>query len=392
MANTHGLPDTFHELQALSGDLLPAVVLSTTWPVVPASSLTLAPFPTAGYVRRGADLLYVTQPARAITLPSAAATYWLALAVDTFSAFGSYTRVPGSHYLYLAAASAPVVAGTLAFASVTVAGGVITAVTPVAAVSGNPPAWRGHLGLGSMAVQDATAVAVTGGQVVGLSALNVQGAVGINVAASGYALNVDGTAGGTRLIGPVGVGGAPDAAYVLRLYPGVTQIDGRLTLGTGSLFSTNNVQVLRYVKTTDDCLVIVPTGLDTGGGSAVLFRNVAGTIIGSISTTASATAFNTTSDRRLKVEIVALQEALAVITALRPVTFRWRADGAPGTGFVAEEVAQVVDGVTTGTPDAVDAAGEIVPMGIDMSKLLPWVVGALQALVTRVEALEARLA
>lgn len=85
-----------------------------------------------------------------------------------------------------------------------------------------------------------------------------------------------------------------------------------------------------------------------------------------------------------------LTDALATILALRPVQFTWRATGEAGIGFVADEVQAVVPTAVTGAPEAVDGAGQIVPQGLDASKLVPFLVGAVQALLQRVEALEAR--
>jgi hypothetical protein len=247
------------------------------------------------------------------------------------------------------------------------------------------------LTLGTMAQQNASAVAITGGQIVGLSALNVQGAVGINVAAGGYALHVDATVGGVRLIGPVGLGTLPDAVYLLKSGAGTIQMDGRLTMGAGSLFSVNNRLALRYPKDTEDCLVLVPTGSDAGGGSAILFRNVAGTIIGSISTNASATAYNTSSDERLKHAIATLTGALERVRALRPVAFRWNADDSPGVGFLAHELHGQMPEAVSGEPDAVHDDGSVKPQQVDHSKVVPYLVAAVQALLARVEILEAHL-
>lgn len=153
MSNLHAFPaDTTHELQAVTGDLLPPVILSTTWPTVPVSSMTLSAFATRGYVRNVTDLRYVTQPAAPVTLVGANGTYWLALYKDTSSSIAQWTRVAGTYYLWHMSAAHPGdPPGGLVFAQVTVAGGVITAVTPVAAVAGLRAAWTQVLQLGTIA-------------------------------------------------------------------------------------------------------------------------------------------------------------------------------------------------------------------------------------------------
>ena len=133
MATTHALPDTMHEVMARDGDLLPACVLSETWPGA-AGSMTLAAFATYGYCRTGTPtrLAHVNQPAAAVTLSGADGAYWLAIHADTHTAVASWTRQPGTHYLWRSSATQPVdPPGGLVFAKCTVAGSAVSAVDVV---------------------------------------------------------------------------------------------------------------------------------------------------------------------------------------------------------------------------------------------------------------------
>jgi hypothetical protein len=161
-------------------------------------------------------------------------------------------------------------------------------------------------------------------------------------------------------------------------------------VGIGTPPVTGNRLQINFFKATDVPLAFKPLDTDTGGYTMV-FQSVAGALIGSITTTASATAYNTTSDARLKEDVHPLTGALDVVRALRPITHRWRADDSPGVGFLAHEVAEVVDGVISGARDAVDDEGNIVPQMIDYSKLVPFLVGAVQTLAARVASLETQL-
>ena len=214
---------------------------------------------------------------------------------------------------------------------------------------------RGTLGLGTMATQNANAVAITGGTFQGTSSTVTTGyaaTLGVNVTAA-YPLDVNGNmrhAGGT-----IGVNEAPVAgAYVALLHDKTARYGMRLKAAVS----------------------------DTGGFHPVLFTNVADSVVGSISTTASATAYNTSSDARLKDAIEDLRGALETVMALRPVSFLWKADGSLGHGLIAQEVQDIVPEAVTGTPES-DA-----PMQLDYSKLVPWIIGAVQTLAARVAALE----
>jgi hypothetical protein len=99
-------------------------------------------------------------------------------------------------------------------------------------------------------------------------------------------------------------------------------------------------------------------------------------------------AYNTTSDYRLKENVQPMQDALAVIAQLNPVTYTWKADGSDGQGFIAHELQAVVPDCVTGEKDAVDAEGNPQYQGIDTSFLVATLVKAVQELTARVAELE----
>lgn len=261
------------------------------------------------------------------------------------------------------------------------------------------------LTLGTMSTQNANAVAITGGSIGGLSALTTTGPVGLGRAVDpSYGLSVQGaiqTAGGlniagdSTLTGAVGIGRAPDGAYSLATSGGI-QVGTSLAVNTsfaiGSAPVAGFLHAITYNKTTQTALRILPTTSDAGGGLAVQFLNVAAAMVGSITTTGAATSFNTSSDARLKESITTLLGALAVVRALRPVSFRWQADGSQGHGFLAHELMQTIPEAVSGLPDAVNADGSVKPQQVDASRIVVWLVGALQDLAARVETFEQALA
>ena len=105
----------------------------------------------------------------------------------------------------------------------------------------------------------------------------------------------------------------------------------------------------------------------------------------------SAVAFNTSSDYRLKENVVDMTGSIDRLKQLKPSKFNFIADGPSRTvdGFLAHEVSSIVPEAITGTKDAVDADNNIIPQGIDQSKLVPLLVGAIKELTARIEALEA---
>jgi hypothetical protein len=122
------------------------------------------------------------------------------------------------------------------------------------------------------------------------------------------------------------------------------------------------------------------------------FLNWGGSAVGSIFCTASATAYNTSSDYRLKTDAQPMVGASDRVLALKPVNFAWIVDGTRVDGFLAHEAQAVVPECVTGTKDAVDADGKPEYQGIDQSKLVPLLTAALQEALTKIAALEDRVA
>jgi len=145
----------------------------------------------------------------------------------------------------------------------------------------------------------------------------------------------------------------------------------------------------------------------------VRFFNSAGTDVGSIDTTASATSYNTSSDYRLKENVVEDWDATTRLKQLNPVRFNFIADADTTVdGFLAHEVQSVVPEAITGThngmrdeeyevtPAVLDEDGNVVTpavmgtrsvpdyQGIDQSKLVPLLVKTIQELEARIAALE----
>jgi hypothetical protein len=123
----------------------------------------------------------------------------------------------------------------------------------------------------------------------------------------------------------------------------------------------------------------------------IVFSNPNG-IVGSISTGAFATAYNSSSDYRLKENVVPLTGAIDRLNDLQVRRFNFIADPDKTVdGFIAHEAQAVVPECVTGEKDAVDDEGNPVYQGIDQSKLVPLLTAALQEAIDEIESLKGRL-
>jgi hypothetical protein len=137
----------------------------------------------------------------------------------------------------------------------------------------------------------------------------------------------------------------------------------------------------------------------TNGFRYVSFRAGSGfSQVGTITTNGSSTtAYNTSSDYRLKEDIAPMTGALNTVSALKPVTYKWKSDGSAGQGFIAHELQAIVPDCVTGTKDGLDKDGNPEYQGVDVSFLVATLTAAIQEqqtiindLKSRIEALEAK--
>ena len=152
----------------------------------------------------------------------------------------------------------------------------------------------------------------------------------------------------------------------------------------------------------------------SGTSSVAHFQFINGNgTVGSISTSGSNTAFNTSSDYRLKENVTPITKATERLKKLNPVRFNFIADpDITVDGFLAHEVSEHVPEAITGKKDAMqdeqyeitpavldDNGNEVKPakmgtrsvpdyQGIDQSKLVPLLVATIIELEARITALE----
>lgn len=178
-----------------------------------------------------------------------------------------------------------------------------------------------------------------------------------------------------------------------------TSLGKKMTLtGTELLLGTTTVLVgqtasekgiaLRHYDGCFDVSGSTPSSFNrTSSGIAVYWRN-RGSVAGNVTiNTGNTTTYNTGSDRRIKEDIRPLDaaEAGARIDALIPSAFRFKEDGRPAMGFIADEYQQVFPIAVSGEPDG----EEIQTLDPSTSDQIACLVAVAQDLRARVAKLEA---
>lgn len=127
--------------------------------------------------------------------------------------------------------------------------------------------------------------------------------------------------------------------------------------------------------------------------SAISFYNYQGAGCGSITHTDSSVSYNTTSDYRLKENVVPLTGALDRVMKAKPSRFNFISEpGRTVDGVIAHEIAEVVPEAVTGEKDAVDENGDMVIQQVDYAKLVPLLLASIQELKTELDTVKAELA
>jgi hypothetical protein len=139
-------------------------------------------------------------------------------------------------------------------------------------------------------------------------------------------------------------------------------------------------------------IALIDTNASLSGDYA-LFVNSSGNVAGRITHNGTTTvAYTTSSDYRLKEDIHPMTGALAKVSALKPVTYKWKDDQSASEGFIAHELAEVCPQAVVGTKDAVDEDGNPKYQGIDTSFLVATLTAALQEAHSLIKDLQTRVA
>jgi hypothetical protein len=166
------------------------------------------------------------------------------------------------------------------------------------------------------------------------------------------------------------------------------QSNGSLLLGSATEIGKFNLQSANSA-----------TGIVCGNVSgtaaynaALFYNNGFSALVGQISIDGSTASYLSISDYRLKDNVAPMTGALAKVAQLKPVTYKWKADGSDGQGFIAHELQAVVPDCVTGDKDAVDAEGKPKYQGVDTSFLVATLTAAIQEQQAIISAMETRLA
>jgi hypothetical protein len=139
------------------------------------------------------------------------------------------------------------------------------------------------------------------------------------------------------------------------------------------------------VNDTNYCIAVNATG---GGTTDMIDFYSSGTFAGKVSSSGATTAYNTSSDYRLKEVIGPVSGAGARIDALKPIDYQWKDGNQHARGFLAHEFQEVYPSSVSGNKDAIDKDGKPAyqSMQASTSEVIADLVAEIQSLRKRLAA------
>jgi hypothetical protein len=225
-----------------------------------------------------------------------------------------------------------------------------------------------------------------------------------NITAAGILAAVDGTPGTNdmpgRLVFSTTADGASSPTEAMRITSSqnirITTTAEGSGLTTGRMRLVGNAGGINSIyaeQSVSGGYSYVSNAVSNGGTYYHFHFLEAGASRGSITSNGSATAYNTSSDYRLKENILPIEGATDRVLSLKPSQFNFiDFPDRIVDGFIAHEAQAVVPECVTGEKDAVDDDGNPVYQGIDQSKLVPLLTAALQEAIAEIASLKDRVA
>jgi len=192
---------------------------------------------------------------------------------------------------------------------------------------------------------------------------------------------------------------------------------GNIGMGRDAAPSANTTLEIRATDNSSAAVMALDASSYSSGTVYLVRYRINDSTKGSVTSNGTSVAYNTSSDYRLKENVVPMTGSIDRLKALKPSRFNFIAD--PDTtvdGFLAHEAQEVVPEAITGEKDAMKTEEyEVTPavkdendniiteavmgtrevpdmQGIDQSKLVPLLVGAIQEQQTLIESLQADIA
>ena len=158
---------------------------------------------------------------------------------------------------------------------------------------------------------------------------------------------------------------------------------GNVLVGTSAASNTNGVKITKGGAAGGGIIELMKTGSGNTNGLLNYYQT---TYVGGVNFDNTSTSFPTSSDIRLKKDIVDAPSALLKVQDIRIVSHGWKHDdGVVEFGVIAQELVSVAPSAVMQGDDGEEV---VTTWSVDYSKLVPILTKAIQELTARLEVLE----
>jgi len=202
-------------------------------------------------------------------------------------------------------------------------------------------------------------------------------------------LNPDGGGVGIGTTNPLNWFGS---ATQTEIYAASSSLTSAFHVDSGAMTAGDTITMAkRYVN---NYIIRMDSTPATYPGNFIYFAtNGGGSNPGTITATNATTmVYGSTSDYRIKSNVVPLSNSIEFINKLRPVNFTFNENPTEVVGgFIAHEIQELIPHAVTGVKDDVDENGKMRIQNLDVSFVVPYLTAAVKDLVAKNTDLESKL-
>lgn len=164
---------------------------------------------------------------------------------------------------------------------------------------------------------------------------------------------------------------------------------GQTLFNVSSAYGAETIQLTSRLSGSTQYGIIIQGQAASYSQFAMRFVNQGVAVVGSITFNTTSTAYNTSSDYRLKEDFKDFN-ALDLLSKIKFYDFKWKSEDSRMVGVKAHELQEIVPYAVNGEKDGFDSEGNPTYQGVDYSKLVAIQGKAIQELKAEIELLKAK--
>jgi hypothetical protein len=169
---------------------------------------------------------------------------------------------------------------------------------------------------------------------------------------------------------------AGSAAERMRITSG-----GQIAMNQSTTYGAETLEITGLISGSSQYGILMSGNPASYTNYAMRFHYTGVAVVGSITFNTTSTAYNTSSDYRLKQDLKDFS-GLDLVSKLKAYDYEWKSDKTRSYGVIAHELQSVINYAVTGVKDGKEM------QGVDYSKIVPVLIKAIQEQQAQIEQLK----